>query len=50
MIMIMITTMMIMITTIMIMITTMMILIIMISSHLPPLRTVEPSGRVVAVQ
>ena len=41
---------MLMITTIMIMIATMMIMMIMISSHLPPLRTVEPSGRVVAVQ
>ena len=46
MIIIMIAAIMIMITTIM----TMMIMMIMISSHLPPLRTVEPSGRVVAVQ
>ena len=35
---------------IMVMIATIMIMMIMISSHLPPLRTVEPSGRVVAVQ
>ena len=41
---------MIMIAAIMIMSTTIMIMMIMSSSHLPPLRTVEPSGRVVAVQ